>query len=355
MFAINSRWIVLAAFGLSVAAQAEIVSIGGATRVVLQEFKAGVPGPILTQERGFPSDTSLPLQVLVQADTPGPTPEEPGGAAGVAAQFADPLLAQPNPEEFAFNLTLNSVPQDLRYQAQASVEEFRSIRFTPAEFPLRADGASLTAIGRLFLDGALVIYGVDPNADFSEAQLTMRVTVKKLVSGQPEQTVFSGDVRLRGQPAGQAGVEVSGGFPESSLILSDLSLFVEDFAVFRVLILPNLQIDYSYPATIGETFTLRAAIEVFAENAAGDAGVAAVLGTPTDTLEQVIGLVRGEQVAAKFVDALQRERREPTGELVFPPSPLLSLCGLFGIEMLLGAGLLGALRCGPAPLRRLGR
>ncbi|MFO0839106.1 MAG: hypothetical protein U1D55_11355 [Phycisphaerae bacterium] len=330
------------AIAISAGASATVVSISGAARVQIQEIKLGQTTSTVSDEEGFPGGETLPLQVFKFLDTPGDQSGQTGGAAAMAAQFADPLLQQPNPEEFAVNLSLNSVPADLRYHGEAHLEENRQIVFNPGELFLRPAGSSASLVGRLFIDGALTVYATKPDADLSSSGVTLRVTVDKLVSGKSDETVFSGDVRLTGLSGGNARVDVSGDFPAGSLILSDLSIFVSDFGVFRALILPNLQIDYSYPAIIGEPFTLRASVDVIADSVGGETGVAAVIGTPTDTIAQVIGAINGQSAATKFLDTLKQEREKPTGELVFPqPTPVGGLCGLFGFESLVGLGVLG--------------
>ncbi len=341
--------VVLAAFSLPAAA--EIVSIAGYTQVEVTEYRSGTQGDTDRVTESYPGTaTELPLQVVARLISSefiaGNELEE--AAAAVAAQFADPReLASPNPEEFAINLALNSISENIRYQARAITRETRSVLYSAGELgPLSSDGDVVDLTGRLFLDGALTLIAEDSTKDLTGAHVILRVTVVKRVDGHADETVFSGQVELHGAAEGAAGVAAEGSFPTTQLVLSNLAIVSPDFAAFHVLIIPNISIDYPYTATVGEEFTLEATVEVLAANVPGDAGVAAVIGTPTDTLTQVIGLTQGTQVASETVSALGEERENPSGEAAFPQTNLfpflLPLCGGLGFETLIGlAALVG--------------
>lgn len=338
-------------------AEAEITSIAGSAQAEVTEFRSGSPGDTDRASDSFPGTAAeLPLQVVARLVSSGFINGDGGeeAAAAVAAQFADPtesLLA--NPEEFAINLALNSVSSNIFYQGRAISQETRGVLFSPGElfwFPNEGDTANLT--GRLFLDGALTLIAVDPSKDLTGAHVRLRVTVVQSAEGQESQTVFTGAVELRGATGGNATLVAEGSFPTTRLIRTDLSIISPDFAAFHVLIIPNITIDYTYSATVGQAFTLVATVQVDAANVAGESGVAAIIGTPTDTLTQVIGLTQGSAVAAKTVAAISDERENPSGEPAFPQSqiqllPLLSGCGLLGFESLIGiAALVGLKRIG---------
>lgn len=339
-------------------AMAEITSIGGFTQVEITEYYDGAPRDTDRVTESLPGTASaFPLQVvahLVSSDyLAGDSSEE--AAAMAAAQFADPrTLAQANPEEFAINLALNSVTSLISYDTHAVTRETRGVRFTATELGALANpDGTVDVTGRLFLDGALTILAADSAKDLTGAEVTLIVTVVQRVEGQSEQTVFSGEVALIGSTDGTATVAAGGDFPTSQLVLTDLSLTSTDFAAFHALIIPNITIDYSYTAPLDEEFTLEATVEVEAANVAGESGVAAVIGTPTDTLAQVIGLIQGDAVAAKTIAALESERDDPSGEPAFPGSanllPAFPLCGLFGFESLIGVGaLVGWTRFSPS-------
>ena len=331
-----------AAWGLS--AQAEITSIQGYTFAQAIEYYLGSERDSDSVYEYYPeSSAELPLQVVARLVSPealdGDLGEE--AAASVGAQLADPTtVTTPNPEEFAINLALHSISPHISYQAQAISRETRGVLYSPGElslFSAEGDEASLT--GRLFLDGALTIFATQADLDLTGAYARLRVTVVKRVEGQSDETVFSGQVELAGTTGGDVDVNVEGDFPTNRLVLTDLSITSIIFNTFRVLVLPNITIDYPFTAVVGEEFTLEATVTVEAANLPDKTGVAVILGTPTDTLTQVIDLTLDTQTASEFVSKLVSEREKPTGELVYPTAkswPFLPACGLFGFESALG-------------------
>jgi len=318
-------------------APADITSLSGSVAATVHEFRVDAQGDVDQASDSYPGTSELPLQVLAWLIS-----EFPDEAAGMAAaQFADPTeYDQPNPEEFAINLTLNSISPNIRYTGEASSREVRGILYSEAELGQPA-GTSVSLTGRLFLDGALVVFGVVSDRDLTGAYVRLRVTVVKQVTGQEDETVFSGSVELNGGPGGTATTTSSGQFPTANLILTDLSLLPDEFGALHALILPDLVIDYDYQATVGEEFTLRAKVEVEAANLANAVGVVALIGTPTDTFTEVVTLTQGQEAAAKLLSTIQKERDEPTGQPAFPDQtafvpPLFGLCGVFGLEAAVG-------------------
>jgi hypothetical protein len=318
-------------------APADITSLSGSVAATVHEFRVGGQGNVDQASDSYPGTSELPLQVVARLIS-----ESPDEAAGMAAaQFADPTeLNQPNPEEFAINLTLDSISANIRYTGEATSQEMRTVLFGEAELGQPA-GTSVALVGRLFLDGVLVVFSVAPDRDLTGAYVCLRVTVVQQVTGQEDQTVFSGSVELSGGPGGTSTTASSGQFPTASLILTDLSVLPDSYGVLYMLVLPDLAIDYDYQATVGEAFTLQATVEVEAGNLADGVGVVALLGTPTDTFEEVVTLTQGQAAAAKLLSTIEKERDEPSGQLAFPDQstfapPLFGLCGTFGLEAAVG-------------------
>ncbi len=331
--------------GTAVAAQAELTSISGSVYAGVQEIAMGSPGGTATASDSYPDPSAnLPLQVVARLFAANDE-----AAAAVAAQFADPRdLNQPNPEEFALNVALLSTTPNIRYTATTYAQEVRGVLFTQSEFPLREEGESVPLLGQLFVDGALAVFSPASATDLTGAEVTLRITIVMQVPGQDEQQLFAGTVGLTGGPAGRVERVAAGGFPTATLIHENLGPYIDDFALFEVLILPRLTIVYAYTATIGQEFDLVARVEVMAENAAGEVGVAAVIGSPVDAIQEVIATVSGEAVAGKTLALLQQKRADPTGEPAFavrsPVPGFLPGCGLFGIEGLLGCLALAGFR-----------
>jgi hypothetical protein len=329
-----------AAFAIS--APAEIVSIAGRVEATITERIVDGIGRSQTSTSVFPGN-ALPLQVLADLTTgQGSFPS----AGAVAAQFADPnnvLLA--NPEEFAINLTLNSVAPDVSYDGVAVSEETRVVQFAAGELGVgSAEGDLASVRGRLFLDGALAIIAADSGRDLTGCTVKLALTITRSTEGQPDETAYFGSVALVGGGGGGVDVQSDGDFPTARLILSNLGRLSENFGALQVLIIPNIQIDYTYTAVVGTPATLTARVQVDAANSPDNVGVAAVLGTPIGTLSQVLTLTNGFDAASKTVDLIQRERSDPTGQAAFPQgaSTPFGNCGLFGLEAMLGlVGLVG--------------
>ena len=341
----RSVWgiVAVAATLLPASALAEITDIRGRVELVIQEIRFNVEGDRDEVFEIFPDTSSdLPLQIVGGLAASGSEIAH----ARAAAQFADPReLNQPNPEEFAINLALYSSTPNTRYEARARASETRDIIFQPGELAEAVEGEPVLVFGRVFIDGALAIFAVDAGRDLLGAHVSLSVRVVK-ESETSSQTVFAGSVEINGGLAGTVFVSATGQIDTSTLILSDLSPVSDDFGVFHVLIIPNLDIVYSYEASVLEEFELHATVEVLANNVEQSMGVAALVGSPTDSLKQVIEATTGTNAATKMLAALEQERANPTGVAAFPPPPppVPPLCGLFGIEALAGLALIGGMR-----------
>ena len=148
----RSAWgIVAVAAILPVSAMAEITAIRGAVEVVIQEIRFNVDGDRDEVFEIFPDTSSvLPLQVVGELVASG----SELARARAAAQFADPRdLSQPNPEEFAINLALNSLTPNTRYEVRARAEETRDIIFQPGELGDAVEGVEhRRAVGHVARD-----------------------------------------------------------------------------------------------------------------------------------------------------------------------------------------------------------
>lgn len=323
-------------------APAEIIGLEGSAAATLTEFRDGVPGDQTDVVDFFPrTQQQFPVRVFANLAAAG----EPAAAAA-AAQFADPQqLVQPNPEEFAINLALNSASPFIYYTGQARTEETRTIILSSAELGGTAEGETVTVVGKLFIDGAIALYGPQPQHDLTGASVSVQVTIVRQVGEQLE-VLLSGRAELVGQSGGAVEVVTSGGLPGDTLILTQLGNASDDFATFPTLILPQLEVNYAYDVVVGEEFKLTATVQVEAQNAASGVGVAALVGTPVDSIEQVIGLTVSDDAAAKTIATLREARQNPE-QFVAPAEELGAgllggACGLFGVEFLLGvAGLMG--------------
>ncbi len=333
---------------LVAAADAEIVDVAGSTTVEVKAIYTDDSEQLESVALAYPEDSdTLPLQAVARLVDPNED-----AAAIAAAQFADPRTSTgSDPDEFAINLALNSIADDVRYIGSATAEELRTVQHEVGEIAGTAAGSAVRLRGRLFLDGALAIFAGDDASDLTGTRVTLHVRVKKEVADAEAETLFDGTLEVVGGPERQVIVSASGDFPAIGLFDTDLAGTDPELSVFRAFIFPSLVINYPYQAVVGEEFDLRATVEVTAANLPGEVGVAAVLGTPVDALAEVMGETAGDEAASKRLATLQRERAAPTGTPVTlgPPaaqrlSPLLPACGVLGLEMAVGALALVELR-----------
>lgn len=325
----------LALFGA--AAQAEVTAIRGSVEAILQEFVG-----LSAAERdevfdAFP-DTSadLPISVIASLDSNG------SDAAGlIAAQFANPIdRAGTNPEEFALNLAIFSESDTRTFEASAAAEEVRSITFRTNEFFGSSDGDTISVRGRATMDGALAIFCEDENRDLTGADVRFRMRVEKSGAG----SVFDGEVLLNGAPGGQAGATRTGDIPDRAITIVDLGALNPDFGRLWVVVIAATAVDYEYDAVVGEDFTLTATVELSAENLPDRVGCAAVIGTPFNTLTQVIGLTQDALSADQLSSSIREERDRPSGTPITQQGSdgngVLGACPLFGFG-LIGLALIG--------------
>jgi len=349
-------WAVAAAGVVSLAAPAysEVTSFGGSVTARIVGLRGGqIDSEEVAEDTIVDPNQNLPLQVVVRrVDPTPPAPTDAEAAGVVGAQLADPRTATTgDPDEFAIDLALSSLSPTVRYVARASSEEVRRIRYNVGELGTQPAGTTVRLRGRLFVDGVLAVFANNNVADLSGAYVRLRVTVAKEVDGQAPQEVFAGTLALTGGTDRTVTPATTGGFPRVGVLSADLSAVDSELGVFRVLVFPNLTVDYPYDAVVNEDFALRATVTVEAENIPGGVGVAAVIGTPFEALAQVVASTRGNDAAAKMTTALSQERRQPTGKPAFADdNPLAGflrffpLCGLFGVESVLGALALVGLR-----------
>jgi hypothetical protein len=326
-------------------APAAIVSIAARAEVRVEQYRGGVFETAQSSALDFPG-APLPLQAVAGIVVNGEDAAALGGA-----QFAEPIPEAPNPEEIALNLTCDSLSPELSFVATGSVGETREIIFSSEETG-RPTGTRAGAVGRLTLDGALAIYATDAGTDLSGTEVSLFIHIEQRDGPEGDVKLLSGQLLLVGLSGGEVRLEAAGDFPTTTLILTDLTASVDELGVFYVLIIPNVVVRYDYETIIGTPFTLDLKTEIVVHNLPNGVGAVGMLGSPTDSLLDVMGSARGPAAAAKMLDAVQREREHPTGPPAFPADVGFQGCGVIGLEAT--AGLLGLTMVGcVGPGRRL--
>jgi|GEM_PF-1295058 len=340
------------------AAVGEIVSVAGSVNATIRALDASGVSEEKTDGSALPdSNQGFPLQAVARL-----VAAERAAAGAVAAQLADPRTSSGlSPEEFAFSLTLNSLSSTVYYSAEATANEVRQVRLLFGDVGLLPPGARVTLRGRLYLDGALALFAVPAARDLSGAELKLHVSITQRLEDEQPQTVLEGELHIAGGPDQTVTVTTSGDFPTRGVFDADLAALDEELGVLRVLSFPDLMLEYPYAAVIGGMVELRARLEVRAANLPGGVGVAAILGTPLDTLPEIIALTRDERAAKQMATAIERQRTDPGGDSLESPDRIhptgMPLCGALGIEGLLGLCVLVGncrWRIGQAALARRG-
>lgn len=332
---------------LAAPAWAEIVAREGSAHASVVEYRGGVVGDHDEADDVYPTTTdTLPLQVVARLSDPNED-----AAAAVGAQLADPLTAtSANPEEFAINLALASIVPSIYYTADAVTEETRTVKFSAAEAGV-AEGETASFEGRFYLDLALGAFAELGVTDLTGAEITVTAQVFQETDPNAPTTVFDAQLTLVGGSDGLFHISRSGDFPTTGLFLTDLADVADlvgatgEYETAQLAILTRTALTFPYTATVGEELQLRARVQVTAQ-CAGNTTVVVAIGHETPTIEDVVGYVRGTATAGKLTTALETERADPTGAAVFtqPVAFGLPVCGLFGIESLLGMLTLAGLR-----------
>lgn len=332
-------------------ASAAITNLTGQVSAELQAFIGATAGDSESAFDSFPatSDT-LPLQVVATLQSLGDIP----AAASAAAQFADPRdLSQPNPEEFALNVAIVSTGgSSVRYVGGATSSETRTVVFQPVDFDNAESGTAVQAIGRLYINGALALLSDELLRDLTGVEVTFQFQVVQQADGQPERVLINAEISLIGTAGGEVQVVTSGQVPPESLLITNLVIPDVEIPIFKTLILPNLELDYTYDAVIDQPFQLVATTKVTVANIENGTGAVALIGTPVDQIVEVLEATFGSSTSDKVTTALQDVRDNPVGDPVpaaitqNPTSAIFpaGLCGFLGFESLIGLTFLSAWR-----------
>lgn len=274
---------------------------------VTAEVREHVNGEVVNSDFAFDeldvTTRNLPLVAEVQLLPPIVDGEVDGEDATVLAAatttFRDPRLSATGPpNEFAAEVVGFSNSDLSTVTGRSEAVEIREVVFEPDEVDIDA-GTEVLARSHFFLDGIMVLLA-EPGASGlagGRTELILRV-VQERADAEP-QVVLDASVVLVGNTDGTATLEVTGDLSEENLTTFGLQTLTSDQGSFQAVVLPELAIPYTYPALIGETFTLRA--EIFARFEAGPGtGAAVVLGDRLNTLGDVLAETLGEDLAAGF-------------------------------------------------------
>jgi hypothetical protein len=332
-------------------AGARVTDVQAEVSVSLTRLDNGVAGDPNEATAAYPDpNDALPLQVIVRDVNP-----DSEAAAVVAAQFADPRVDDGiDPNEFALDLSLNTLTEEIRYSASATLVETRTVQFGVGTLP-RVPGQPAEVDGLLTLDGVLAVFADDDVTDLTGNTVRLAVLIEQLDEPNVPTVLVDEYIELAGDPDTMVQQTASEGFPTGGLTRQDLADIDPDLGVFEALVFPALKVPFVYRVRTGQAFDLRVTLTVTASNAGEAAGVTALLGTPLESLAAVIGSTGGNNqaramntaLAAARVDALQAAQADRLG----PLGSFIPLCGMVGFELLLVPLVIVGFRV--APKRRM--
>lgn len=288
---------------------------------------------------------SLPLLAEAQLKTSADSSDLSGAA--VTVNFTEPdLTTLPDPNEFGLVAAGLSLTDGVSYSGRGDSVETRRVTFLASEIG-EADGTALEAHSYFFLDGIIVVWSKSNSVFLSQTSADLSVTIDQIrgVDGAPTQ-VLSAGLSLTGQSDGTLALATSGSLSASNLLQLDISSLVMDVGVARVVVLPEIAIPYSYPASVGEQFNLKAQVHSSFVNQSGT-GVAILIGVPASEVPTLLNQIVGQGAGGSFGNtvvtqvAAQPAPEKPltavdrtTKVIVLPQTRLMpAFCGAMGVEL----------------------
>ncbi|MCP4593923.1 MAG: hypothetical protein GY842_24580 [bacterium] len=312
-------------------AHAEIVSIDATIRAEVQEFVGGEEGSFDSafEEFGATSAT-LPIHVAARLlPTEGASTNAFVGAA--FADFYDPAVSpNRNPGEVGLETDVYAPSAEVNFAARAVATETRRVVFNAEELLLEPGDTDREVISSVFVSGAVVIWWADSLLDLTGLSVELGVKVEKQTAdadGDAE-PVLEARLSVVGTAEGTLNVErrdgifavvggtelisATAGFTESEL-LDELA----GLGRVHIIIIPEQELPYSYPAEEDVEFDLRATFEAQTANLPGGTGVAAVYGRSFEELATMVAHLaptetRGAATQAA-VNAAIAESESPRG------------------------------------------
>ncbi|HOW71330.1 MAG TPA: hypothetical protein PKY77_12070 [Phycisphaerae bacterium] len=296
------------------------------------------------------------LPLLAEAQLKHSTDPIDISGAAVTANFSEPNLSTlPDPNEFGLVAAGISLTEDVSYAGRGETVEVRRVTFLESEIG-EPNGTALEAHSYFFLDGIVVVWSKSGNLGLSEVLADLSVSVDQIRGTEGVSApVLSAGLSLVGHSDGTLAVTTSGGISADNLLELDITSSLADVGVARVVVLPELAIPYTYPASVGEQFDLRARVQGSFVNRSGT-GAALLIGVPAAEVPTLLNQIVGQGTGGSFGSAVVTQvaahpapvkplsaADRTTKVVVLPQSRLIpAWCGAMGVE-LVPAALLFAL------------
>ncbi len=333
-------------------ARAEILDLGAECRARVVEMNRGTTTVDEAIERYPETASVLPMHAEAAVTAEGSAAVEAIGLA--LSQFKDPrTVVGAIPDELNLDAAAYSGLFDVHYDVVTEVTERRTVRPTSVEAGA-PDGKSVEFAGSFFIQGLLTAVSQERGRSLNGLLARVDANVVKECPVEGPQTLLSARFELVGQSDGTVRMNTGGAAQRADAIDLNLSTVAEDLGVLRVVLLPAVQFDYTYTATVGASFDLTATLRVTLMNLPDGTGVGAAFGMPGEKIGQSIDAVLGGTTGVDTVQAINTQ----ISQIPAPAIPLLvnppqnpgdlfhlffgNICGLFGFESLIGLGLIGS-------------
>ncbi len=338
--------------------QAEITEITGSASANVVEFVDGVEVQSDFNQNIVPLTTPQPPATAIAKLDRLSQAHELTASAQVLAILDDPNRAGlANPNDVGLDLGAFSNNLTSSWFAEGTVDETRTIVFSPAEAGGLSLGADAVAASRIVLSGVLIITAEDMTKDLTGTEVTFNISLSKRQQDEPAQSLIEGQLVFTGGPNGQANItSATGVFAGAFLPIIDFLGELDGLPNVRAIPIAGMQMPYEYPYIVGTPFDLDLTVSSQVRTTPDGVGAAAVFGLPPDGLASILSRVkkddRGTQLANRIAQEVDTTGAAyvgaPTAPLLFP------FCGALGVETI-GALLVGVAFITTARRRKTGR
>lgn len=266
------------------------------------------------------------------------------------AQIEDPTrLDQPNPEELRIEAACYSTAANIEYVVNAAATERRNIVFTTAgsriadpEIQFDANGTQ-TIESSVFLGGIVMVWTTGGDVDLTGLQGDIDITITS-----DEEPVFVTTLSVSLDDQGAVAFDVAGPLTVTELTVDALAAqgtldqttidqlrSLAETDSLLMLAIADQEHAYQYEVTADEPLVLQADMSIDLHTPAGGVGIAATLGGPFENLAQYVI----ETLPSVDGAAVQRAINAAALDRATTPTPTATstpLCGVFGIEALIG-------------------
>lgn len=352
IFGLPGCMAILGTLGLGITSvRADITRIDAEVETTVQQFLEDMVDDLDSAFEEF-RKTSDDLPLFVEAHLVGTTPGgDPISNGDGFANFDDPTVIadSPNPEAVGLEGVCFSQNVGISYAIESRSAETRLAVFTMEDLLLvdmpgrPKEEVVQDVVSRVFISGAGVIWGLQENADLTDALVEVLYSVNGTFADGSTMELLSGSARIEGLAGGEIADEQSG---DLEVMIGDSDLLaslgadtaaLSSFGELHVLIIPDQQIPYTYTVAPDEEVELKFNVTLRVSNAKNGVGAAGVVGRSFANMVDTVGQTAGIDIVAQL-EAAMNTAQDNASSGNFPQTPSVTLCGAFGLP---GLGLMG--------------